>query len=185
MNGIFDACSLINCVNGEVLDLMLGLPDIQWSLGSFVHEETTRTEGCSAAITQALSSGLLTLLEDAPFSATEMVDALQEHGLGEGETECLLYAQASADMLVVCDDRAARALLKGIIGPMRVTGTLGLLRIAVGLKVLTVADALGAYGRMKAAGAFLPQIDKSFFSAADGPAAGLKDVGIADERTLE
>ena len=49
------------------------------------------------------------------------------------------------------------------LGEGRVTGSLGLMKDAVAIGRLSVAEVMAAYERMKAAGAFLPNVDQAFF----------------------
>lgn len=95
-----------------------------------------------------------------PFTAM-----LERYRLGDGETECLTVA-LTIECLVATDDRAARRAVIQEFGESRLTGSLGLLRIGVRESLITSSDAMNFYQAMRRLGAFLPEIELSFFDDA-------------------
>lgn len=142
--------------------MALGLPGKTWFIGPLVFGECERDSIIPAELQQAIDAAKISLLDDANISGTTFLHFLQVYELGEGETECLAFGEAS-DFVICCDDRRARRMITQEIGVHRVTGSLGLMQEAVKLGRLSVAEAMAAYHRMKAAGAFLPNLEADFF----------------------
>jgi predicted nucleic acid-binding protein len=115
-----------------------------------------------AKIRGALGSSKLTLLDDNEATSSVFLDLLERFGLGDGETECLAFS-VGTDFGVCSDDRKARQISESIIGKEKVTGSLGLLREAVHLGLVTADEAFQTYIKMKTAGGFLPDINLAFF----------------------
>jgi len=159
---LFDANALIHLIHGELLEVLLDLPGKTWFIGPLVLGECEQGGGIPVALQQAIDHEKISLLDDASISGTTFLYFLQLYGLGEGETECLTFG-AAADFVVCCDDRRARRMLAQELGEGRVTGSLGLMKDAVAIGRLSVAEVMAAYERMKAAGAFLPNVDQAFF----------------------
>ena len=109
---------------------------------------------------ELISSGRLQLMSSAHADAAGFVSLIEEHQLGDGETECIMHA-LTQDIIVSCDDRKARRVLKQEIGEERVIGTLMLLSRAVSEGLLSSAEAYSAYLLMKRTGAFLPEITET------------------------
>ena len=154
-----DATSLINLVHGNVLDQVLSITGLSFSVGNIVLSEckTVRTQ-----IQDEIDRGRIELLPDDYLDATKYLGLLGTYGLGPGETECLAVAQIG-DEVVCSDDGRARKILAGALGPNRVIGCLGLLARACQLGVLTPSDAFSAYEQMRSRGAFLPDVPKEQF----------------------
>lgn len=104
----------------------------------------------------------LHFLDDTEATSTVFLELLERFGLGDGETECLAFS-VGADFGVCSDDRKARQICQSVIGKEKVMGSLGLLREAVHLGLVTADEAFQAYIKMKAAGGFLPDINLAFF----------------------
>jgi len=88
----------------------------------------------------------------------------EKYALGDGETECLAFASIRP-FDICCDDGRARAAVNAEIGELRLTGSLGLLREAIGVKLLDQEGAFAAYELMKQLGGFLPNMQREFFTA--------------------
>jgi len=100
---------------------------------------------------------------DEEWVLAEVVALATSRNLGLGELECLAYAIRDSDALVCCDDFRARTIIAREIGEGRVTGSMGLLRQCVLAGVLSAAEAFDCYHRMRAAGAYLPEVPSSYF----------------------
>jgi predicted nucleic acid-binding protein len=149
-------------MNGNLLDTVLSLPGRTWFIGPIVLQECEQSGNIPQALQQAIDNKSISVLDDSTLSATSFLLFLQTYGLGEGETECLTFGSVS-DYIICCDDRRARQMIAQELGNARVTGSIGLLKELVHQAVLTVTKAMEGYNRMKAMGAFLPDIDEKFF----------------------
>jgi predicted nucleic acid-binding protein len=158
---VLDACTLINLVNGEVLDRVLDLPDCQFLVSPIVREELPSV---AEAVDHAVESGRLSFVDDEIISAREFAAAKQVMHLGNGETECILAAE-KLECHVACDDRQARQKAKDRLGdPNRVIGSIGLLRMLYGAELLTQEQAFVAYGLMRDRGGYLPDLPVGTFA---------------------
>jgi predicted nucleic acid-binding protein len=155
--GVLDASSAINCVNGDALDLVLSIPDLVLGVGPIVRGE------CVGVVERAIGSGRLKVLDEGNLPAGRFLDLLARYRLGEGETECMLFGETHG-LVVVTDDRAARKAASELLGSDRVTGSLGLLRRGVASGLVSAEGAIARYQKMKAMGGFLPDICADFFS---------------------
>lgn len=142
--------------------MVLDLPGKRWFIGPLVLGECEQDGAIPAELQRAIDHEKIVLLDDSDISGTIFLHFLQVYELGEGETECLAFGEIS-DFMVCCDDRKARRMIAQELGEHRVTGSLGLMKEAVKTGMLSVAEAMAAYSRMKAAGAFLPNIEPDFF----------------------
>ena len=154
MTVVLDASTLINLANGEVLASVLSLRGRKFQVSQVVLSESRTV---AIAIREAVRRGDLEWVHDEAIDADDFELALEEWGLGPGETECLLAAK-SLGCSVACDDGAARTRIEREIGAARMTGTVGLLRDAVAAGILTPEAAFGAYQQMKRLGGYLPHL---------------------------
>jgi len=155
---ILDACSLINLINGEVLEDVLELPEHRFAVGPQVLGEC----GGDATIIGAQFGARLTELSDEDLRATLFFDLLERYGLGPGETECLAFAIVN-DGNVCSDDRKAREMAAEELGVERVLGTARLLRDTVAAGLLTPEQGERAYEKMRVSGGFLPILPPEYF----------------------
>lgn len=160
MKHVIDSCALLNLSNGQILKKVLSLPDKEFVVGSQVRDEVPTM---AAELDCHIHAGAVTPFDDDLISADHFLAKKDEWRLGGGETECLIVAQI-VDGVLVCDDLAARTVASALIGPARVTGSIGLLRQCVALGLLSKKDAYCAYENMKERGGFLPtlSIDQMF-----------------------
>lgn len=156
MTHLLDACALLNLSNGGVLDAVLSLPS------RFIICSAARRESKTilSVIDTLVLSNRLEFIDDHQIPASLFLKLKQQHGLGDGETECLAVASIRSSTLVF-DDQRARKIATSLFGAPRVTGSIGLLRSCVGNGILSRADAYGAYTLMKALGAYLPDMSIS------------------------
>ena len=157
MSVIFDACSLINLMNGRVLSSVLRL-EVHYVVGPIVLDEVGL-----AAVQDAVTDGRLSALDDSQLDASPFLDLVEEHRLGDGESECICAARQFG-YTVCTDDSKARKLTTKLLGASKLTGSLGLLQRAIASGLLDASTAEGAYQRMRAAGGFLPRIPPGFFA---------------------
>lgn len=155
MTVIFDACSLINLTNGQVLPPVL-------RLGSYVVGPIVSTEIDLQQVEKAVCDGQISRLDDSHVSADQFLSLVEEHHLGDGESECIAAA-IHLGYTVCTDDGKARTVAAKLLGSSRLTGSLGLLRNAVLGGFLPRETADVAYRKMLVAGGFLPQLPARFF----------------------
>jgi predicted nucleic acid-binding protein len=156
---VLDASTLINLANGEVFAKIVSLPGRSFQVSPTVLKESLTV---AKAIRAAVKRGDIALVDDGAIDASEFERALEEWGLGSGETECILAARVLA-CSVACDDGAARRIIERELGSARLTGSVGLLRDAVSAGLLTAQDAYDAFLRMKQLGGYLPTLALSDF----------------------
>ena len=151
---IFDASSLLNLANGDVLETVLSLPNVIPRVGPQARGECASIE---ARLDALIAARKFFLLDDENMPAALFVSLLERYGLGAGETECLTFALQTDD-IVCCDDRHARSMIARELGQERVIGTLALLVQNIREELLTVENALAAYQQMRSRGGFLPDL---------------------------
>lgn len=154
MSYLFDACALFNLSNGGVLTHALALPASDFLICTAVQRETPTIKETLQLFAQA---GALHHIDDNAISASQFLEIKEKYNLGDGETECIVFAMNNSCMLVF-DDRAARKVASRIIGSKRVTGSIGILCACVSHSLLTKNDAYEAYIAMKNMGGFLPEM---------------------------
>lgn len=154
MSYLFDACALLNLSNGKVLDCALALPASGFLLCNAVNKETpTIRENLELLVQQ----GAFHQIDDTEISASQFLEIKGKYNLGDGETECIVFASNHSCTLVF-DDLAARKVAIKLIGASRVTGSIGILRKCVTHSLLTKEDAYKSYLAMKAMGGYLPEM---------------------------
>ncbi|WOB26411.1 MULTISPECIES: hypothetical protein [Xanthomonas] len=158
---LLDASTLINLANGEVLALILKLEDIDFHISSFVRNESS---SIVEVIEKLLQSNHLTTSSDDLISLGAFRDGKVGMGLGDGETECILIAEALG-CLIACDDGRARKKAVSRLGDeSRVTGSIGLLTIACRRKLITPEQAQAAVTKMRECGGYLPDVKSDYFA---------------------
>lgn len=158
---ILDASTLINLANGEVFAEIVSLPGRQFMVSEVVRQESKTV---SNAINAAVQRGDLEWVDADLIDFDEFKVALEAWGLGEGETECILAAQAM-NCRVACDDGAARKIISRAIPNFPFTGSIGLLKEAVSAGILSPEQAYDAFNLMKSRGGYLPDLGPETFLA--------------------
>lgn len=156
---VLDTSTLINLDNGEVLAIVLSLPNHSFQVSPEVRREASTVVD---KIEKAVARGDIDWVDDMAIDAASFGGALSRWGLGPGETECILAATALR-CVIACDDRAARRVIKRELGVSRMTGTVGLLRDAVTARLLTAKAAFIVYQNMRYLGGFLPVLTLNDF----------------------
>lgn len=158
---ILDACTLINLVNGEVLALVLELPNDEFLVSPMVRDESS---SIAQAVDHAVESGRLSYVDDEIIPANEFAQAKREMRLGNGETECILAAERLG-CHIACDDQQARQRAgERLRDTGRVTGSIGLLRRLCATNLMVPEQALAAYNLMRSRGGYLPVIKLEDFA---------------------
>ena len=160
MNVVVDACSVINLTNVGALQHALSLTACRLAVGPLVIAECHGEAAAHVAAAEA--DGLLDYVNDDDIPAERYLELLDEHELGEGETECIAVAELEG-FTVCCDDRRARRVAQGLLGQDRVIGSLRLLKWCVEEEILTCEEADDLSAQMRAAGGLLPAMGHEFF----------------------
>ncbi len=107
----------------------------------------------------------MSLADDRELPANTFIDFLALYDLGDGETECLAFADNDAAIVICSDDSAARAVASQRFGSERVVGSLYLLRECVRQNLIIHVQARAVYELMKYRGGFLPELPDDYFMA--------------------
>jgi len=121
---LFDASALIHLLHGDLLNVILDLPESTWHMGPLAFNECEQNGQIPPTLQQEIETQRLSLLDDSTISGATFLYFFELYGLGEGETECLTFA-TSSDFVVCCDDRRARRMIARELGEQRLTGSLG------------------------------------------------------------
>lgn len=159
MDYILDASCLINLVNGNVLHRVADIPMTSFAVGPVVMRECITIRKIIESIVE---SRRILLLDDSDMRADLFISILERYNLGPGETECIVSAK-KFEFAICTDDKKARAVAGLEIGRERVSGSLGLLKAAVGAEVFSAENAYQSYVKMVGRGAFLPSVKLSYF----------------------
>lgn len=160
MKYAIDSSSIINLYNAGALELVGRIRRCQLFLPPLVVGECQPS--CAAAILELKEARSLSFIDDSEVDASLFLALLEEHRLGDGETECITVA-LSGDYMVCCDDRKARETAQQLVGSDRVIGTLRLLRWSVEEQLTDCASAFALFREMKRHGGFLPDTPQTFF----------------------
>jgi predicted nucleic acid-binding protein len=150
---ILDASTLINLANGEVLAIVIAIPGIHFRVSEAVRKESKTV---AREIEHAVSHGQLDWVDADTIDAAEYETALAVWGLGAGETECFLAAR-KLNCRVACDDGSARKVISRHCSEIQLTGSIGMLRMAIAAGLLTREAAFAAYRLMIERGGYLPE----------------------------
>jgi len=158
---IFDASSLINLIHGEILETVLSLTGHTFWLGPQVKSECGPDE---EQLQLLIGAGSIELADDNDLPVNIFVELLARYDLGDGETECLAFAENDTQYTVCSDDGAARDAVSQRFGTARVIGGLFLIRECVRQRLITADQARAVYELMKTRGGFLPDLPDDYFA---------------------
>jgi predicted nucleic acid-binding protein len=158
---IFDASSIINLIKANALGIVLQLHSHTFYVGPQAEGECGANE---PELNAAFAAGSVARADDGDLPANSFADLLNLYDLGDGETECLAFADADAEFVICCDDGAARRVASGRCGEARVIGSLHLLRECVRQGIITAEAAQLTYELMKNRGGFLPDLAHDYFT---------------------
>lgn len=161
MKVIVDASSLINLMKAGALAIVLRLEGFTFNIGPLVEYECGPE---APELTAAIADGSIARLDDNALSANAFANFMGLYDLGDGETECLAFADDNPEFTICTDDGAARAAASGHFGGDRVVGSLFLLRECVRKGILKGEEARGLYELMRKMGGFLPDLADDYFT---------------------
>ncbi|KAF0807023.1 hypothetical protein A6D6_01022 [Alcanivorax xiamenensis] len=157
MHYIIDTCTVINFHNANITSLVLSRCEDAVYIGEICLAEVDEEQ--KATLTPYINSGRVEVLSANELDLDAFIEAKTEMILGDGETECIIWAMA-ANLCICTDDGRARKKAKEVLGDDLVTGSLGLLKRLVECEVITVESAFLMYSMMIESGAFLPSFSK-------------------------
>jgi predicted nucleic acid-binding protein len=157
---ITDASSIINLANAAALDIVTALPDVVICVSPLVVGECEPT--CAAELLAHQEQGTIRFVDPDEISSERFLALLDEHELGEGETECLALL-LDGGYVFCCDDGKARTTGIALTDEGQVVGSIRLLKWAVEAGLCTPEQAFEYYQRMKDAGGFLPDVPLKWF----------------------
>ncbi|MBS0641765.1 MAG: hypothetical protein JSS43_18025 [Proteobacteria bacterium] len=160
MNVVIDACSIINLSNADALDVTRQLTRCRlWVCPGVLVE-------CRAELVARLfalnAEGAIGFITNEEMPAARVLELLDQHGLGAGETESIAACEALGYGFC-SDDGPARRLAGRLLGSPRVTGSLRLLQWCVEEELVQCEAAFSLFGVMLARGGFLPSMPQDFF----------------------
>jgi predicted nucleic acid-binding protein len=162
MNIILDACTIINLLNGQVLQDILSIPQIGIYIGdNFVDKEISLNLSQKIIVESLIDAQKIVLLE-SDITLSEFTQLKKRYDLGNGETECIALCKKHG-YYVATDDWKARNAAAIELGDSKVIGSLFLLRETVRKKIISCSTAKQSYLLMKQRGGFLPKIDEEYF----------------------
>jgi predicted nucleic acid-binding protein len=159
---ITDASSIINLANAAALDIVTAFTDLTICVSPLVVGECGPT--CAAELLAYKDKGAIRFVDAEEISSELFLSLLDEHDLGEGETECLALL-LSGGYIFCCDDGKARKVGIALTSEDRVVGSIRLLKWAVEAGLCTGEQAFEYYQRMKDAGGFLPDVPHEWFQS--------------------
>jgi predicted nucleic acid-binding protein len=160
MNVVLDACTLINLINGEVLQKIILLPRFIFNVSDNLLDQEILDQAQKLYIEVLLNDGHLKLLE-SNVTLSEFTNLKNEYDLGDGETECLALCKKN-NLHFASDDFKARKCGVKELGEQRVVGSLFFLRESVANQVLTCDEAKNGFALMKSKGGYLPKVDEAY-----------------------
>jgi predicted nucleic acid-binding protein len=117
---------------------------------------------CAAELLSLQGRGAIRFVDAEEVSSEFFLSLLDEHDLGEGETECLALLLSSGYSFC-CDDGKARTVGIALTDESQVMGSIRLLKLAVDAGLCASEEAFQYYQRMKDAGGFLPDVAPGWF----------------------
>ena len=161
MDIILDACSIINLINGGLLQKVVTLASIQFHVGEILLEDEILNEVQKIKVNTLVVEGNISVLE-ASVSLSEFTRIKGRYNLGKGEVECIALCKR-LQYSISSDDLKARNSAINELGKHAVKGTLFLIRELVRDGAISCEEAMTAYRSMIVKGAFLPTVDEHYF----------------------
>lgn len=155
MDIVLDTSTIINLINGAVLDKILLIDTHRFFIGSHLLSKEILDDVQKIIVEAFVKKGLIALIHTA--APVSEISALQlKYRLGLGETECIFICMTTH--LGICtDDLKARKFSTTEFGQQRVHGSLSLLKEGVASGAIKCLEAVDSYKMMTAKGAFLPK----------------------------
>ncbi|MDB5157114.1 MAG: hypothetical protein JWR50_1821 [Mucilaginibacter sp.] len=155
MDVVLDTSSIINLINGSVLDRIVKLPNNKFFIGEQLLNKEILDEVQKIIVEALIVKKKITVIPST-ITLSTVVDLQSKFRLGLGEIECIALCKIN-DKAICTDDLKARTIASKEIGEINVLGSLSLLKESVKAGVLNCNDALGSYHLMIEKGGFLPK----------------------------
>lgn len=149
---IFDASTLLNLSNGNVLHKVVDLPELSICFGPSVYDECL---SIADMLDFLVNQKIGYLLPDDEITLDQLKYLFDKYSLGDGEIECIAYGLIRGE-IIACDDRSARRAITNELGKEKLTGSIGLLLQLAEAGLITKDDAHTSYNSMVGMGGFLP-----------------------------
>lgn len=155
MDIVLDTSSIINFINGSVIDQVLKMANHRFFMGEqLLNKEIL--DGVQKIIVEALiAKKRITVLPSA-VTLSLVVDLQNKFRLGLGETECIALCK-TCNKAICTDDLKARKFAAVELGDIYVYGSLSLLKESVKAGVLNCEKVIVSYQLMIEKGGFLPR----------------------------
>jgi len=160
MEIVLEACSIINLINGELLQHISLIPNMSLYICDTLVEQEILDPAQKLFIETLIINGNVKLLK-SDVTLTEFSSLKTLYNLGFGEIECLAFCKKHS-YCIASDDFKARAACSKELGKSNVVGTLFLLREAVRNTSLSCEEAVKAYLLMRQKGGFLPNVNNDY-----------------------
>lgn len=161
MHVILDASSIINLINGDMLQRTATIPAMSFYVGDGLLETEILNDFQKIMLDTLIADGKIGLLETS-ISLSEYVKLKDKYDLGSGETECIALCR-SYRYIICSDDKKARKAASAELGESNVIGSLFILKEAVKHEIVTCNAAKESFALMKHKGGFLPNIPVDYF----------------------
>jgi predicted nucleic acid-binding protein len=160
MNVVLDACTIINLINGEVLQKVSQLPGYVLYVGDNLLEQEILDQAQKLYIELLVSSNQIIVLQ-SNISLAEFISLKSKYDLGDGETECLALCKNN-NYAIASDDLKARKCSAKELTEQNVIGSLFLMRESVRNHLLSCEDAKTAFSMIMSKGGHLPKVDENY-----------------------
>ena len=161
MNVVVDACTLINLINGQVLQEVPLLSSHNIYVSDNLLDQEILNQSQKIFIEFLISENKIILLEFdlllSDFTALKL-----KYDLGDGETESIALCKKH-HFLIASDDFKARKCAIKELGEERIVGSLYFLRELVRQNFISCEDAKISFKAMKRKGGYLPKINDNYF----------------------
>lgn len=160
---ILDACSVINLLNGGLLQKTVTLASTKFHIGEILLEQEILDNVQKLKVNTLIANKDLHLLP-SNILLSQFITLKNKYGLGDGETECIALCK-NLNFTISTDDLKARKCAKDELGSQFVIGSLYLTRELVRSGKISCQEALTAYKEMIRHGGFLPKVDAAYLCA--------------------
>jgi len=163
MNIALDACTLINLINGKVLQKITETPNIHLFVGDNLLDQEILNHAQNILLESLISDGKIQVLESS-VTISEFLALKTKYDLGDGETETIALCKEHNNYFA-SDDKKARKCAGKELGQDKVVGTLFLLKQTVKQSMIEANEAFESLQLMRQKGGFLPDIELDYFTA--------------------
>lgn len=121
MEIVLDACSIINLINGDVLQKVILLNDKRFYVGEYLYDEEILDISQKLKVQTLVQNSCITLLQST-ITLTQFSILKNKYDLGNGETECIAICK-NTGYFIATDDKKARSNASTELGGAKVIGS--------------------------------------------------------------